>query len=177
MLPMSDVKLMRSILIPVAVLVLQGCATHYLYHGTIEAHDSAGQPRIVSVHWTVTERKLWFDNAHGSIELKTECSARTVHFRERADGIVFEREPSDEGVFGPVEIYGTCGEALGVKRIAMISPGELQIAVYCRELESERHLYLQPALEPYVFPVLRDRLTDPDDRAVRMPVCRDSAKS
>lgn len=172
---MRRFSFVKYILLPAVLLILQGCTTHYLYHGEIDANDSDGKPRTVSVHWTVTERKLWFDNAHGSIELKTECSARTIHFRERTDGIIFEREASDEGVFGEVEIYGKCGEAIGVNKIVSVSPGELQISVYCREIESNRHLYLQPAQQPYIFQIVRKRVLDVDDRTVQATACREYA--
>lgn len=151
--------------------VLQGCATHYLYHGALEAHDSADEARTVTVHWTVTHRPLWFDNVHGSVELKTQCSFRTLHFREGPDGIVFEREPDDEGSFEDIPLHGKCGEVLDAKRIGEISPGELRLTVLCREASSPRHRYLRASREPYVFQVRRERVAGPGEATLQPPEC------
>jgi hypothetical protein len=81
-----------------SMIILSGCASHYVYQGELSALDSASHVRTFLVYWTRTERPLWFDTAEGGVRLLTECSLNDLYFKEQENGIIFERREGDRGV-------------------------------------------------------------------------------
>lgn len=158
-------------------IVSAGCST-YVYHGTIEEPDSDGVTRKHQIWWSVTERKLWFDEVEEGIRLREACSNRPVYFKETEDGIIFICTPQDEGAFNEIGVNGSCGSILDYLKVKDIPEGPLKLQVICvpkpNEMAVGIHAYLKAREMPYTFIIKRDKKEKFPDGAPKPPKCPDS---
>lgn len=141
-------------------LLLSGCAHHYVYSGTLEAEDSLGKMRRHLLFWNKTERPLWFDTAEGSVRILPQCSANTLAYDERPNGIVFRARPSDKKVIGAVEPKiedRTCGTVVSANQVKNLSAGKVEVTVFCEDAPQDDldrpKPYLKAQEPPYQFTV------------------------
>lgn len=168
--------LLRLFLASLAVLGLSGCGTTYLYSGSIDAADSVGTPRKVTVHWTKTERPFGYDSASSTVALRTECSDRVINFVERNDGIVFVADPEDrEAWTGQGAAGGICGRIDNAPRVTLLKEEPLSLTILCKPRSSESAMpgrsqaYLEASKIPYQIPIRREATNKVPDLPCREP--------
>jgi hypothetical protein len=159
-----------------ALLLLAGCAHHYLYSGMLEAPDSLGQVRQHLLYWNTTVRPLWFDSREGSVRILEQCSLSTLNYDEQPAGIVFRQRERDEPVLERAKVTHLCGRILHRDRIVDLRPGRIDVTVDCRDRPRDRfdtpQPYLQAREAPYQFQVARREVKDVSEIPTR-PACRE----
>ncbi|HTP42345.1 MAG TPA: hypothetical protein VML36_07960 [Nitrospiria bacterium] len=157
-----------------AVLLVTGCAHHYMYSGTLEAPDSLGHTRQHLLYWNTTVRPLWFDSREGSVRILEQCSLSTIDYDEQPAGIVFRQRERDEPVLEQARETHLCGRILNGDRIIDLRPGLIDVTVACRDRPRDRFDTPQPYLEareaPYQFQVARHEVKDFNEIPKR-PAC------
>lgn len=146
----------KTSLIFLCILCLgaQGCAT-YMYQGSMDAMDSAGQERQFILYWPKTDGLLWPAKA-GPASLLTECG-NPVMFVERPEGIVFRGTPGqDAPATGPATMTGPeipCGSFVGADRFVHIEDGPVLLLISCEpvtdEFSTQPRRYLKTRPDPY----------------------------
>ena len=162
-----------------SMMILSGCASHYVYQGELSALDSASHERAFLVYWTRTERPLWFDTAEGGVRLLTECSLNDLYFKEQENGIIFERREGDKGAGRDVPLKGTCGEIQSAAKIRDLAEGRLLLSVYCLPdfndnpfADTAAMQYLKAKDGPYEIMISRKKTPDVEQHIPQRPACR-----
>lgn len=172
----------KPILIILCILCLgaQGCAT-YMYHGSIDAMDSAGKERHFILYWSKTDGLLWPAKA-GPASLLTECG-NPVIFVERPEGIVFRGTPGQDAPVGtPATMTQPeipCGSFIGETKFVAFDEGPVMLRISCEPVTDEFAVqprrYLQARPEPYRFDIISTKewsLFGKDPVAPDPPSCR-----
>lgn len=157
-------------------LILSGCASRYVYSGTLEASDSAGNVNQHLIYWNKTTRPLWYDSQEGSIRILPQCSLNTLTYDEQPDGIIFRARDRDKHVLEGLPDKHVCGRILNANRIVDLLEGDIGVTVFCRDapqddLDSPQP-YLKAREQPYKFPVSRQEVPDFSEIPKRPPCSR-----
>lgn len=164
--------LIRMALLPMAVM-LCGC-THYLYHGTIQAEDSAGVERETILYWTRTDPLVGPAKADTAV-LRSACGT-PVSYVTRPEGIVFIGTPGEDRPAGEsesVERGQACGRFLDHERLVDVGRGAVELTVRCEPVTGEFSVgraYLKAREHPYTFVMHVERDTSLFGNVFQAPV-------
>lgn len=167
------------VLLLATLLLLSGCAHHYVYSGTLEAEDSTGMLRKHLLFWNKTERPLWVDTAEGSVRILPQCSLNTLAYDERPNGIVFRARPSDKKVIGEVEPKieeRICGKVVSENQVKNLSEGKVEVTVFCEDAPQDDldrpKPYLKAQEQPYQFTVSKHEVPSfTEGNTPKRPTC------
>ncbi len=158
------------------VLMLSGCAHHYVYSGTLDAPDSLGNPSRHLIYWDKTTRPLWFDTQEGSVRI-LPCfpfSLNTLNYDEQPTGIIFRARDRDKQVLERAQDKHVCGRVLNANRIVDLQDGYLNVTVSCQDAPQDDldapQPYMKAREQPYTFPVTRREVKDFSENPKR-PEC------
>ncbi len=157
----------RFILLIVLCFVLSGCATTYIYSGSLIAPDWSGAERKHVLCWENTEGRLFYKDKYSKrIDLLTNGTTRNLVFTDiEGGGIVFRRTPDDKGAFStPVELNGLCGKIERASSVGELKEGDISVSIMCRASSSrETRQYIKAQEEYHVFKVSKREAVDRGD--------------
>ena len=156
----------RFILLMVLYFVLSGCATTYIYSGSLDAPVWSGAERKHVLCWENTEGRLFYKDKYSKrMDLFADRSTRNLVFTDEADeGIVFIGTSDDEGALGTVELYGQCGKIESASSVGELKEGDVSVSIVCKTLSSrETRQYIKAQEENYVFKVSKTEAVDRGD--------------